>query len=123
MDESYIHAGYCASRGWFIRIPGAVVQGRAQGTEKGMRIIIIHAMTRFGMLEVPVEVPSDDLGVELHSAAVVSTTLSADGSHEDYHDTMDGAKFCSWIRNRLIPAFSAMFRKKKKMNLVLDNAK
>jgi len=123
MDESYIHAGYCASRGWFIEIPGAVVQGRVQGTDKGMRIIIIHAMTRFGMLEVPIDVPCDDLGVELHSAGVVSVTLSADGSHEDYHDTMDGSKFCSWIRNRLIPAFVAKFGKKMTMCLMLDNAK
>jgi hypothetical protein len=123
MDESYIHAGYCASQGWFIDLPGAVVQNRVHGTDKGMRIIIIHAMTRSGMVQVPIDLPSDDLGVECDSAAIVSTTLSADGKFEDYHNTLDGAKFVAWLRNRLIPAFAAMFGKKKKMCLILDNAK
>ena len=64
------------------------------------------------------------LGDVQPSASVVSTTLSADGvSPEDYHDTMNGDKFISWIRNRLIPAFEKIFGKRKKMCLILDNAK
>jgi len=100
-----------------------VVKNRVHGTDKGMRIIIIHAMTRHGMLEVPVTVSSDDLGEVSSSACIVSTTLSADGKFEDYHDTLDGGKFIAWIRNRLIPAFEAKFGKRKKMCLILDNAK
>jgi hypothetical protein len=125
MDESYIHAGYCSSFGWYIDQPGAVVQNRVRGKEKGKRIIIMHAMSRFGMIEVPIDAGklSDDLGVALPTAAIVSTVLSSDGKFEDYHDTMDGDKFIAWIRNRLIPAFKAKFGKKKKMCLILDNAK
>jgi len=123
MDESYIHAGYCASRGYYIDQKGIVVKNRVHGTDKGMRIIIIHAMTRHGMLEVPVSVTSDDLGEVSSSACIVSTKLSADGKFEDYHNTLDGGKFIAWIRNRLIPAFEAKFGKRKKMCLILDNAK
>jgi len=56
MDESYIHAGYCAARGWFLNSDKrAPVKGRVRGTAKAERIIIIHAMTRLGMLEVPID--------------------------------------------------------------------
>jgi hypothetical protein len=126
MDESYIHAGYSSARGWFLNSEkAAVVKGRVRGTEKGKRIIIIHAMTRFGMLEVPIseEDMSDCLGKELPSAGVVSHELSVEaGDREDYHDTMDGEKFVAWIKNRLLVAFEAKFPERK-MCLILDNAK
>jgi hypothetical protein len=51
------------------------VKGRVLDTEKGKRfiIIIIHAMTRFGMLEMPIDVDdiSDNFGDERTSATVV----------------------------------------------------
>jgi hypothetical protein len=69
------------------------------GRKKGKRIIIIHAMTRNGMVEVELDIPSDTsdkLGIKCASAAVVSTTLSSErGDKADYHDTMNGAKFVS----------------------------
>jgi len=125
MDESYIHAGYRSGKGWYRDEEGAVVKGRVCATEKGKRIIIIHAMTRYGMLEVPLddEDISDNLGDARPSASVVSTQLSEEGGDkEDYHDTMDGPKFVAWIRNRLLVAFEKMFPGKK-MCLILDNAK
>jgi hypothetical protein len=96
MDESYIHAGYCSATGWFRQAAeGHPVSGRVCGSDKGKRIIIIHAMTRDGMLEIEdeIEIPadmSDNLGIQrTSSAAVVSTTLSADdGDKEDYHETL-----------------------------------
>jgi hypothetical protein len=42
-----------------------------------------------------------------------------DGS--DYHNTMTGAKFIAWMRNRLLPTFAELYPGKK-MQLVLDNA-
>jgi hypothetical protein len=64
MDESYIHAGYCSVRGWQLNDDKwRVVKGRVRATEKGKRIIIIHAMTRFGMLEVPID--ADDISDNL----------------------------------------------------------
>ena len=40
----------------------------------------------------------------------------------DYHNTMTGAKFVAWLRNRLLPTFAELHPGKKKMVLVLDNA-
>ena len=58
------------------------------------------------------------------SAAIVTNKLSDEGYEPaDYHDTMDGEKFLQWLRNRLFPAFHAKFGRRKKMVLILDNAK
>jgi hypothetical protein len=127
MDESYIHAGYCAKSGWFIDDDeNTPTKNRTRGQEKGKRIIIIHAMTREGMLEAvkdESEETSENLAAPCASALIVSTLLSAEsGDKEDYHDTMDGEKFVAWLTNRLIVAFEAMFPGKK-MCLILDNAK
>ena len=125
MDESYIHTGYCVSKGWFFPSASAAagpVTNRVTGSEKGKRIIIIHAMSRKGMLEQKGVVPSDNLAQVQPSACVVSTTLSSEGiSPEDYHDTMNGDKFLAWLKNRLIPAFKAQFGRRK-MCLIMDNA-
>ena len=123
MDESYIHAGYCKGTGWGIYKDGQVVNNRAHGTDKGKRIIILHAMTRKGMLAIPGVTPSDNLSERCASAAIVNAKLSAEGGDkEDYHDTLDGEKFCQWVKNRLLPAFEALYPRKK-MCLMLDNAK
>jgi transposase len=122
MDESYIHTGYCSKYSWFHR-DNDVVANRVRGSESGKRLIIIHAMTKDGMLEMPDIDPSDNLNEQYASASVVSAKLSAEGFEpEDYHDTLNGEKFLQWVRNRLIPAFQAKY-KRKKMVLILDNAK
>ena len=126
MDESYIHQGYCAKRTWYCAATSSrVVPNRVKGSEKGKRLIVIHAMTKFGLLELPTVTDEDceNLEQEKPSAAVVTSKLSAEGFEpEDYHDTLDGPKFVAWMRNRLFPAFEKLFPKKK-MILVLDNAK
>jgi transposase len=122
MDESYIHAGYCSRYSWFHR-DNEVVPNRVHGSDKGKRLIIIHAMTKDGMLEDPKAKPSDNLSQKCASAAIVTSKLSAKGFEpEDYHDTLNGEKFLEWINNRLIPAFQARYPGKK-MVLILDNAK
>jgi hypothetical protein len=126
MDESYIHAGYCTRFSWY-RKDDDIVPNKVTGQNKGKRMIIMHAMTRHGMLEKlgPYdEQPSDNLDEKCASAAVVTTRLSAEGYEPaDYHDTLDGEKFLAWMRNRLLPAFQKKFGRRKKMVLVLDNAK
>jgi transposase len=123
MDESYIHTGYCSQYSWF-HSTSSTVPNRVRGSEKGKRLIIIHAMTRDGMLEsLDGYEPSDNLQEKATSAAVVTDSLSAGGiSPEDYHDTLNGEKFVAWLQNRLIPTFQAKYHRKK-MKLVLDNAK
>jgi hypothetical protein len=124
MDESYIHAGYCSRWSWF-HASSDIVPNRVKGSDKGKRLIIIHAMSRTGMLEKADVDPSDELGEKFPSAAIVTSKLSAADECEpaDYHDTMDGEKFLQWMRNRLFPAFHAKFGRRKKMALILDNAK
>jgi len=124
MNDSYIHAGHCKGMiGWGIYRAGQVVSNHAHGTDKGKRIIIMHAMRRKGMLAIPGVTPSDNLSERCASAAIVNAKLSTEGGDkEDYHDTLDGEKFCQWLKNRLLPAFEALYPQKK-MCLMLDNAK
>ena len=126
MDESYIHQGYCSTGTWAPKRKNKVVKGRTRGTNKGKRLIIISAVTKDGVLEKlkANQVPSFHLGDVCASASVVTEKLSVAGSAEtaDYHDTMSGDKFLQWIRNRLIPAFEAVYGKRKKMVLIMDNA-
>jgi hypothetical protein len=146
MDESYIHTGYCVGYSWFHpNAPGntKVVRNRVRRSDKGKRLIIMHAMTRDGMLEDPEAEPTDDLSEKHASAAIVSPELSAaGGDHEDYHKTLNGEKFVAWMQSRLLPAFDKIYnphgeaekkggtgrtraakeKQKKKMILILDNA-
>ena len=97
MDESYIHVGLCATKGWYIEgIHKHHHPNRFHGQSKGQRFIIIHAMTKFGMLEMKNAEPSADLNVACPSALVVEPFLAEDGSNpEDYHSTMNGVRFCA----------------------------
>jgi hypothetical protein len=116
MDESYIHQGYCSAYSWFVDRGDPVTPNRVRGSEKGKRLIIIHAMTKDGMLDSlqAGQEASDNLGERCASAGLVTAKLSADGVEpEDYHDTMNGEKFLSWMRTRLMPAFEAKYRRKK----------
>jgi transposase len=124
MDESYIHAGYCSRFSWHTPVDAKVpTKNRVRGCEKGKRLIIIHAMTKDGMLEEFGGDPSDNLEERCASAAIVTNKLSAEGYEpEDYHDTLNGEKFLQWMKNRLIPAFKKKYPRKK-MVLILDNAK
>ena len=126
MDESYIHQGYCSGFTWAPKSKNKVVKGRTRGVNKGKRLIIIGAITKDGVLEKleAGQVPSYHLGDECTSASVVTEKLSVAGAAEtaDYHDTMSGDKFLQWIRNRLIPAFEAVYGVDKKMVLIMDNA-
>jgi hypothetical protein len=82
---------------------------RRGGRRKGVNIIM-HAMTRDGMLEDPQAEPTDDLSDVHASAAIVSAQLSAEGGDpEDYHKTLNGNKFVAWLRNRLLPAFEKRY--------------
>jgi transposase len=123
MDESYIHVGISSSHGWFIeeacRKRGA---NRYRGQSKGQRFIIMHAMTRHGMLELRDTEPRSDLSIPCPSAMVVEPFLTVEGvSPEDYHDTVNSERFIAYFENRLTRAFKAKFPGKR-MILLMDNA-
>lgn len=121
MDESYVHSHHGVKKGWFH--PDAIEGADTQGDIRGKRLIIMHAMTKDGMLHVHDEVPSNILTEIYESAELIFDEVCVDGhSLADYHDTINGDKFVQWIQTRLFPAFTALYPGKK-MILVLDNAK
>jgi hypothetical protein len=121
MDESYIHAHHCTTKLWYSL--SSATKNYVRGDNRGKRIIIMHAMTKDGLLEVEGTEPSNILTELYHSCALIFNEVCVDGiTPADYHDTINGEKFIGFIQNRLIPTFNQMYPKKK-MYLVLDNAK
>ena len=108
MDESYVHSHHCIKRLWFSQ--SSPTTNDVRGDSKGKRIMIMHAMTMFGLLEVGGVEPSNILTELYHSAALIFDEVCVDGvSPADYHDTFNGEKFIGWMRNRLLPTFLTMF--------------
>jgi hypothetical protein len=117
VDESYIHTHHASKYGWLTKDDRDVI-----GDRDGKRLIILHAMTETGMLAVPGEAGTNWMSEVALTAEVVFEEVLEDGQDDsDYHNTMNGPKFINWVRNRLLPTFTAMYPHKK-MFLVLDNA-
>jgi transposase len=121
MDESYIHAHHCSKSLWYSL--SSSTKNDVRGDDKGKRIIIMHAMTKDGLLEVEGVEPSNILTELYHSCALIFDEVCVDGiTPADYHDTINGEKFIGWIQTRLLPTFKQLYPGKK-MYLILDNAK
>jgi transposase len=117
VDESYIHAHHASKKGWFHISDRDVI-----GDDNGTRLIILHAMADSGLLAVPDTIASNWLSEPALTAELVFEEVLEDGQDDsDYHNTMTGAKFVAWLRNRLFPTFAAI-HPGKKMFLVMDNA-
>jgi hypothetical protein len=79
-------------------------------------------MTDSGLLAVPDTIASNWLSEPALTAELVFEEVLEDGQDDsDYHNTMTGAKFVAWLRNRLLPTFAEL-HPGKKMFLVMDNA-
>jgi hypothetical protein len=121
MDESYIHAHPCSQFLWHSL--SSATKNEVRGDNKGKRIIIMHAMTKDGLLEVEGVEPSNILTELYHSCALIFDEVCVDGvTPADYHDTINGDKFIGWMQQRLFPTVRKLYPGKK-MFLVLDNAK
>jgi len=121
MDESYIHAHHCSQFLWHSL--SSSTKNEVRGDNKGKRIIIMHAMTKDGLLEVEGVEPSNILTELYHSCALIFDEVCMDGvTPADYHDTINGDKFIGWMQQRLFPTVQKL-NPGKKMYLVLDNAK
>ena len=126
MDESYIHQGQRTKFSWYYcadKNNKKFNTYKGQGSNSGKRIIVLHAMTKDGMLTMPDVDPSNILSEEYLSCALVFAEVNVDDiTPADYHNSINGEKFVMWMRTRLIPTFYARYPNKK-MYLVLDNAK
>jgi transposase len=121
MDESYIFQHHCTQKLWFSL--SSPTKNDVRGNDRGKRIIIMHAMTKDGLLEVEGVEPSNILTELYHSCALIFDEVCVDGiTPADYHDTINGDKFIGWIQTRLLPTFRQKYPGKK-MYLILDNAK
>ncbi len=116
VDESYIHTHHAHKKGWFPSSDRDVI-----GDDNGTRLIILHAMTENGLLTVPDTISSNWLNEPALTAELVFEEVLEDGQDDsNYHNTMTGAKFIAWVRNRLLPTFHELYPGKK-MYLVMDN--
>lgn len=125
MDETYCHQHHMPGRAWQEDDDAAGAVRCERSRSKGRLMIILHALTRDGMLfkEVNGERPEPE---EWERGKVLNCEMifranSATG-RRDYHDTMDGEMFERWLTKRLIPTFKAKYGRDMKMVLVLDNA-
>jgi transposase len=117
-DESFCHTGHHSRRGWF-----AETNEVQRATGKGKRLILLHAMTRGGLLT-----KRNAAGVPHPASANVTEAafnaeLVFEGLNiaEDYHKSVNADVFMSWVEHRLIPAYKSLYGNKP-MALVLDNA-
>jgi transposase len=122
MDESYIHKNLSRNYTWFN--PDSPQTNEVNKTpSKGERLIIVHAMSIFGLLteydndNYPVPATNDFKDV-VNNCELVFEGTYADA---DYHKNMNQDVFCGWLRNRLIPTFKHLYPNKKCI-LILDNA-
>jgi hypothetical protein len=121
-DESYLHTAHSNQYCWYAPSSPSRNEVRGKGS-KGKRLIMLHAMTRHGLLSAPRRgrstaaptnvVSDEELGCELIFEGLIDS--------EDYHKNMDGQVFMQWVQNRLIPTFKRVFPGKK-LILLLDNA-
>ncbi|CAM9882425.1 unnamed protein product, partial [Ectocarpus sp. 4 AP-2014] len=111
MDESFVHQAHGSAYSYFPSDDKGVVQdGIGRTTGKGLRMIMVHAITRHGPL------------AELQEGFPIPEFLwQAKLATGDYHNAMTDGMFMQWLKHRLTPASDAQF-KNKKMFLVLDNA-
>jgi hypothetical protein len=119
-DESFIHVRHKIRYTWF-SIYSTQKNEVGGPSGKGDREIIIHAMTKFGLLGGDSS-NNVDLSKSLPAGRESAQHFFVGGYiGEDYHKNMDDEMYINWMRNRFIPAFRAKFPQKKCI-LVLDNA-
>ena len=111
MDESYVTTGHHSHYGWYVvRKHGNI----RTGIGNGKRLILVHAITRDGLLHT-----TDTTTGEITSAEWI---YEANNPTDDYHCNMDDHNFRLWINQFLFPAFEAKYGRNKRMILLLDNA-
>ena len=117
-DESYIHSTHSSQSIWYS--PNSATSNNInRPIGRGIRFIILHAMSSDGLLcSSDIPTPSSRLEEKQTTAEFIFESVT---NEEDYHKSMNGDVFLAWLTNRLIPTFKRIY-KRKKMVLVLDNA-
>ena len=118
IDESFVHTNHYWRWGWF-----SVSNEVHRKSGRGTRLILFHALTKDGLLAKRDRDGTPFEATNVITDAAFNAELVFEGLNleEDYHKSVDGDVFISWVQCRLIPAFKALYPGKK-MVLVLDNA-
>ena len=95
LDESFVNVNHSVSRTWYFAEEGPWVR---KPSGKGPRLILVHAMTRDGLVE----------GAKL--------VFQAKRRTGDYHGQMNFENFCKWFTESLLPNIPASSL------IVMDNA-
>ena len=152
LDESFVNTRHSPSRGWTPKmynakrvnndnVSSAPTEKRGdRKSNKGQRLIMIHAMTRDGLLckrvldgdpSSPYDAnvarqplpKKNSKGIQFDLTYLTAGWLfSADSRPKDYHKNVCGQMFMRYVRKQLIPTFQSVYGKNKKMVLYLDNA-
>lgn len=124
VDESYIHCSHQFQYCWSM---ASDPQGHhiKAAPGKGKRLIILHAMTKDGLLHFHspgrnAQPLTNDVHESYPSCEFI---FEAALDSEDYHKNMNSTVFMQWVRNRLMPTFQRKYGHRMKMILVLDNAR
>ena len=122
MDETYAHQNHSANNTWF-KSKSIFSRIMRVGSGKGVRYIIVNAMSEDGLLYVIGEERQEDTEDldEVDRAETAEWVFEGPTRKGDYHKNMNGDNFMKWVKYRLLPAFEAKFDKKQ-LILVLDNA-
>ena len=120
MDETFLHQRHSKNYTWFHPEHDDTNKVFC-GTGKGTRLIVVHAMTRDGLLSADGHQRQEDTKDLVDYAETAEWVFVGPVRKGDYHKNFDGKKFMRWVTERLIPAFKEKYENKK-MILVLDNA-
>ncbi len=119
-DESYVNVRHKIQYTWYSIYSPQTNEVGGQGG-KGKREIILHAITKFGLLGTG-DFTNPNLCTTLPVGEESAQHFFIGGYiGNDYHKNMDDEFFINWTKNRFIPAFKAKFPNKKCI-LILDNA-
>ena len=115
MDESYVNTRHALNSTWYH--PDHPMGNKViRGSGKGNRLIIIHAISKEGLLHYN---PTSEsaIGTQLTAEMIWEPTISSG----DYHKNINGSIFIDWIDNKLLLIFEHLYSSKK-LILILDNA-
>ncbi|CAB1103515.1 unnamed protein product [Ectocarpus sp. CCAP 1310/34] len=134
MDESFVHQAHGSPYSYFPSDDDGVVQdGIGRTTGKGLRMIMVHAITKWGPLAklcdgLPIEEgwfkETGSGKKEMEDEETAEFLWQVKLAKGDYHAAMTDSMFMEWLEHRLNPAYNAIPDfKGKRMILVLDNTK
>jgi hypothetical protein len=110
-DESYVHTNHHANFTWMTKHSKTMNVKKA----KGRRLILIHAMSKYGLLSNRGQPGISNNNVI--TAELIEERVQVD---KDYHNTIDHQSYMGWINNHFIPACKQLLN--KRICLMLDNA-